>query len=70
MNIATFFSWQMRILTILLLQKELEISMEEGEGLLEGEVPLKVSCSARGTQDLEKRVTLSVIEDVELALSV
>ncbi|XP_063884882.1 integrin alpha-4-like [Scylla paramamosain] len=50
---------------------ELEISVKESEeGLVEGEVPFRVSCSARGTQDVEREVTLSVIEDVELALSV
>lgn len=51
-------------------QAEFEISVEESEGLLEGEVPFRVSCSARGAQDVEKQVTLSVIEDVQLQLNV
>ena len=48
-----------------------EISLEESEDhLVEGEVPLKVICSASGTQDVEKIIALSVIEDVKLELSV
>ncbi|MPC57116.1 Integrin alpha-4 [Portunus trituberculatus] len=34
---------------------ELEVSVEESEGLVEGEVPFRVLCSARGAQDVEKQ---------------
>lgn len=58
------------IIIIHIPQVELEISVEEsGDILKEKEVVLQVLTYASGAQDIEKEVTLSIIEDVELVLN-